>query len=212
MIATLEPSALDLPDRVLELLLPRPPEYDDRRETFSGGAAPAFDPLGAAATAADLTVKALLVPERAARLVDQHRRDRSLPSLEEVEDALVDAAFTRGAAGETARLAEIRRGVQHVVVRGLVELASNDRAAPGVRARTEQRLRTLRDGLRRPAGKGDEAALAQRAYLESEITRWLSRNREAPPPVAPAPPPPPGDPIGCSMDEGAGAGAEPSSY
>lgn len=211
--ATLAPSELDLPDSVLELLLPRPPEYDDRRETFSGSALPAFDALGAAATAADLAVRGLLVPERAARLVDQNRRNSSLPGLEEVEEALVKAAFPGGAtvgegagAGESPRLAEVRRVVQQIVVRGLIDLASNDRAPLAVRARTEARLEKLRADLRRPSGPGraggQGAGDAQRAYLDGEITRWLARTREAPVPVAPAPPPPPGDPIGCSLDTG----------
>jgi len=239
VMATLAPSALDLPDSVLDLLLPRPPEYDDRRELFSGATSPSFDALGAAATAADLAVRGLLVPERAARLVDQNRRDGSLPALEEVEDALVKAAFGGGGGGakssgaaETPRLAEVRRTVQQIVVRGLIDLASNERATLAVRARTETRLERLRADLRKPPGGGgsaragagagggpgaggpakgttaataaaaaaDDAALAQRRYLDGEITRWLSREREAPVPVAPAPPPPPGDPIGCSLD------------
>ena len=193
----LAPAVLDLPDSVLALLLPRPPEYEDRRETFSGTTAPVFDALGAAATSADMLVRSLLAPERAARIVDQNRRDPRLPSLEEVLDALVKSAFTNQS-GETKRLAEVRRAVEQVVTRGLIELAADDHASAAVRARADRRLERLRANLRR-APEGDEAAGAHRAFLAGEITRWLARQREAAPAPAPAPPPPPGDPIGCSF-------------
>ena len=49
--------------------------------------------MGAAAGAADMAVTALLRYERAARLIDQHRRNRALPGLVEVLDRLNDAVF-----------------------------------------------------------------------------------------------------------------------
>ena len=198
MTGLLEPAALDLPDNVLTLLLPRPPQYEDRRETFSGATSPVFDALGAAASAADMVVRGLLVPERAARLVDQHRRNGRLPALEEVLDALVKKAFT-APPGETLRLAEVRRSVQQVVTQGLIDLAADDRASAAVRARAERRLQRLRADLRRGAAARNEASIAHRDFLVAEITRWLERRREAPPAAPPAPPPPPGDPIGCSF-------------
>lgn len=197
MTGLLAPSVLDLPDPVLALLLPRPPQYEDRRETFSGATAPVFDALGAAATAADLVVRSLLAPERAARIVDQHRRDSRLPAFEEVLDTLVKSTFTTPP-GETKRLTEVRRAVQHVVTRGLIDLAAEARASSAVRARADRRLERLRADLRRVA-PADEAAIAHREFLAGEITRWLGRQREAAPAAVPAPPPPPGDPIGCSF-------------
>src|SRR5262249_10289633 len=61
-----------------------------------------------------------------------------------------EAGGTR--AGESARLAEVQRVVQQIVVRGLIDLASNDRATLAVRARTEARLERLREGLGETAG------------------------------------------------------------
>ncbi len=60
---------------------------------FTGLTSPTFDPLSAATTAADMAVRLLLRPERTARLVDFHRRDPSLPGLEEVIKGLEDKTF-----------------------------------------------------------------------------------------------------------------------
>jgi Met-zincin/Domain of unknown function (DUF5117) len=181
VLETLSPAELDLPDKVVGLLLPRPPGYPPNEELFAGGEAPAFDPLAAAAAAADLAAAGLLQRERAARLVDFHRRDPSLPSFEEVMEALLRSAFGRGeragsgGAGTGAeRQAELRRVTQWVVVRRLLDLAADPAASPGVRGRVEARLAELRRRLEeggprtasrvasRAAGGGRSAAVGRR--------------------------------------------------
>src|SRR5260370_8801228 len=93
----------------------------------------------------------LLQRERAARLVDFHRRDPSLPSFEEVLGAMADASFgagaragdrgdaDAGAAGARAgdhraalaeRRPELRRVVQWGVVRGRLDLPARPRPVP----------------------------------------------------------------------------------
>jgi len=196
ILDTVTPAVLDLPDPVLTLLLPRPSEYHPNVEMFHGGADPAFDPLAAAAAAADLAVDGLLQPERATRLIDQHRRDPQLPGLEEVVGALVERTF--GAAPASGRLAELRRVVQWVAVRRLIGLAAEPRAPAAVRARVEGTLREL-GGRLAPAGAapaaGDPEA-TQRAFLGAEIRRFLER-ADRDPARGPAPPAaPPGQPIG----------------
>lgn len=192
VLDTLEPQVLDLPEPVLALLLPRPMGYGPNREMFAGATAPVFDPLGAAAAGADLAVSALLVPQRAARLLDQGRRDPSLPGLAEVLDALTAEAFT-APPGEGARHTEIRRTVQAVVVRRLVGLAQHPAAPAGVRARAEESLRKLSARL----GKAPDDAHA--AFLAREIERFFAHPPESmtPPPV---PDLPPGQPIGSLAD------------
>jgi hypothetical protein len=234
-LAALAPETLDIPERVVELILPRPPAHPPNVELFVGGAEPAFDPLAAAAAAADLAVSGLTQRERAARLVDFHRRDPSLPSFEEVLGALVDAAFggpagggggapgRRAAAARAAvpapaagavskarsvpagagegRGAELRRVVQWVVVRRLLDLAGDQAAAPGVRARVESRLVDLRRALeRRPSATAgervDPADRATREMLAREIARFLERRAAEGGAPGQPPPPPPGQPIG----------------
>lgn len=197
VLSTLEPAALDLPEAVLGLLLPRPAEYEPNREQFASATWPAFDALGAAAAAADLAVAPLVEPRRAARLVDQHRRDGSLPGLEEVIDALVDRAFERAPA--PPRLTEIQRAVQSVVASRLIGLAADRSATPAVRARADAALAELRHRLRQPVDLlvlDDPGEQPFRAFLAAEIDRYLERPPAAPNTLPAPPESPPGSPIG----------------
>lgn len=221
VLATLDPAELDLPEEILSLLLPRPVDYDPNRELFVGRAtAPAFDGLGAAATAASTTVRGLLHRRRAARLVDQHRRDGALPGLEEVEKALIDHAFRRPAGG--ARTIEVALAVRTAVVRGLIALAGDSAATAGVRSRTEATLGQLAEELgKRRLGRDaatDGTSWAHHEWLEAMIGRFL--NRPQSPAVTAAGPAaaPPGSPIGsqapmlpppsgCSMESWVAPGA-----
>lgn len=195
ILELLSPEALDLPDGIIALLLPRPSEYRPNPEMFAGLTAPAFDPISAAATAADMAVRLLLRPERAGRLVDFHRRDPSLPGLEEVLQAMETKAFGGGGSG-AGRLGEIRRAVQWVVVQRLIGLASDPQASPGVRARVEEELRTIAGGLVRH-GSDPVEERAHLAFLSGEISRYLDRRGPPEPAKRPEPlAPPPGQPIG----------------
>jgi hypothetical protein len=193
LLEVLSPEALDLPDPVINVLLPRPADYRSNPEMFDGWTGATFDPLAAASTAADMSVRLLLNPERAARLVDHHRRDASLPALEDVLAALGAKAFGREPSSE--RLAEVQRAVQWVVVRRLIGLSGDREAAPGVRSRVDGELRSLAAKLGRGDSESPEGA--HRTFLAQEIGRYLDRRSQeetarTPVPVAP----PPGQPIG----------------
>jgi uncharacterized protein DUF4953/uncharacterized protein DUF5117 len=196
VLEVLSPETLDLPDSVIALLLPRPAEHRPNPEMFAGLTPPTFDPVSAASTAADMAVRLLLRPERAARLVDFHRRDPSLPGLEEVLTALETKAFGGGAG--PARRAEVGRAVQWVVVRRLIGLASDPQAAPGVRARVEGELGALSKKLVQQ-GSDDFAQRSHLAFLSAEIGRHLNRQAEEETAKGSEPlPPPPGQPIGTT--------------
>jgi len=203
LLATLAPEGLDLPDSLLAKLLPPALEYPPHREFFGSRTAPAFDALGAAGTAADLTLAALLPPERLARLVDFHPRDPALPGVAEVLDALADRVF-EGRAPATPRLGEIRRAVQAATVRRLLAAAAAPGQTSAVRAALEAKLRRLADLLARTARAGEPADRSLRALLARDVERFLARPIAAAPGAAAdpgAPPdPPPGPPIGSAMD------------
>ncbi|HEX3131754.1 MAG TPA: zinc-dependent metalloprotease [Thermoanaerobaculia bacterium] len=203
VLQAISPETLDIPESVVSLMLPRPSGYNDNPEMFPTQAAPAFDPLAAASTAADLAVQGLLQPERAQRLVDFHRRDAKLPGLEEVLDSLIGTTFD-APNGEDARRAELRRVTQWVVVRRMIGLSSDPGASPGVRSRVDGELRALRHRLEDAIGKvardTDDPNALQQAFLAQEIDRYLDRP-EVNPATRPAPPPaPPGQPIGMPAD------------
>jgi hypothetical protein len=208
VLSVLSAENLDLPEPLLSVLLPRAFEQDEDVEDFLHSTEPVFDSLGAAQTAARMTVDVLLQRERASRLVDFHRRDTGLPGLDDVLAALVATGFA-GPAPRSERQAELVRVIQQAIVDGMIRLAEDREAPMRVRARVDAGLRAL--GRRLSSAPGaSEADRAHGAGLRSQIDSHLSRPRDAAPAPAGALPPPPGEPIGgaptlgdCGIGEGA---------
>jgi hypothetical protein len=140
VLATLAPAALTLPESLLSLLPPRPPEYNRTRDSFPGHTGLTFDPLGAAEAAATHTLSLLLAPDRAARLAEHHARDSTLPGLHDVLSALLDATWHAAAPQGLAGAVKLR--VDYVALRHLLALAAN--GSPIVRALARQAVRELR--------------------------------------------------------------------
>src|SRR5260370_39762827 len=91
VLATLKPEALALPESLLKMIPPRPPEYERGREDFKIRTYPAFDALAPAEAAAQHTLQFLFNPDRAERLVEFHAPHKANPSLDEVVDPLLAA-------------------------------------------------------------------------------------------------------------------------
>ncbi|HWB28124.1 MAG TPA: zinc-dependent metalloprotease [Chitinophagaceae bacterium] len=69
-IDCMEPSFLDIPGNIAKLIPPRPEGYDYDRELFKRRTGLAFDPLGAAETAADIPLSFLFNTERLNRMIE----------------------------------------------------------------------------------------------------------------------------------------------
>lgn len=196
LLGILSPAQLDLPEDVLTLLPPRPFGLDPNPEMFATATWPAFDALGAAATAADSVVAGLVQPQRLARLVDFHRRDPALPGVEEVLRALLEQAFGNAAtsAASTPRAAALVRVVQRVVVDRLLAGAATAETSAEGQAWLRWALETARGRL-----SGAASSTAQRAHrqaLVARIDRFLNRTEVAATPLPLPAAPPPGSPIG----------------
>jgi hypothetical protein len=193
LLSAMRPEALDLPEPLLQLLLPRPFGYDPNREMFQGQTGLVFDSLGAAATAADLVLSGLTQPERLGRVADFHRRDAAQPALEEVLGAVVAAAFP-AKPSPSARLAEIARIVQRLTADHLVALASGASTPYPVKIRAEAEIRDL--ARRLGAVSTDRTEAAHRALLRADLERYLEGREWQPSQLVKAPDAPPGMPIG----------------
>src|SRR5438045_2981910 len=132
VLATLKPSVLELPEPLLKMIPPRPPDYERGREHFKIHTSPAFDALAPAEEAAQHTLQFLFNTERTARLVEFHARDAANPGLQEVLDAIISATWK--APHNTGYSGEVARTVDDVVLYNLLNLAMNDQAMPQVRA------------------------------------------------------------------------------
>ncbi len=191
LLETIKPSVLALPDAVVKRMPPRPDGYDMTRELFPRYTGMTFDIISPAVVAATHTLANIFQPERAARLVEQHAADPSLPGLGEVIER-VGAAMV-GAQPATPYEAEIARAVERVAAEQLMALAASA-DMPQVRAIAAFYLQQAKGQLDRAAGNQDVAAAAHAGLLARDITRFLE-NPEAfkrPAPIVV----PPGAPIG----------------
>ncbi len=171
LLGTLDPSVLVLPSSVLETLPPRPSGYGRTRELFPRYTGSMFDAITPAVVSADHTVSSILQSQRAARMVEQHALDPSLPGLDAIIDALVATTFD--ATPQNSYEAEVGRSVQRVVVDRLMQLAGGA-AMPQVRAIASAQLERMRMMFAGSTGDvGPEAA--HRALLARDITRFLER-------------------------------------
>lgn len=146
LLATLQPTQLVLPEKLLQIMPPKAEGLSRGRENFPSRTGLTFDPLSAAEVAATMTVSMLLDPQRASRLVIHHARDAQQPSLLSVLDRLVDSTWKRG--GAKGMQAEVKRVVDGVVLDHLQELASSKRASIQARAQALIVLEELADWLK----------------------------------------------------------------
>ena len=191
LAATLKPSELTVPRRILDAIPPRPPGFGLHRELFPRTTGEAFDPITPGAIAADVTIGFVLQLDRAARMVAQHAVDPALPGLEEVIDKLTAATFD--AATTTPYEAAVKRAEQRVLVSRVMWLAQGS-SNTDVRAVASLRLTKLAARMRNSPGI-DDAEIGHRALLAADIKRFLERSQESVG-IVPMEPAPPGAPIG----------------
>jgi len=208
LLDTIQPEALAIPDEILNLIPPRAFGTDRDRETFNIRTGVTFDPLAAAETAANETMRFLFHAARAARLVEFHARNSNNPGLAEVIEQVVGATWK--APHGSGFDAEVRRVVDNVVLYHLMALAANEEASNQVRAIAHEQLAALLDWTTAEARKFKEALRAretleansegQRSHLDFAALR-IRQFREHPDdfhlsrPV----PPPAGSPIGYDV-------------
>jgi hypothetical protein len=192
LAATLKPSELTVPKRILDAIPPRPPGWGLHRELFPRTTGEAFDPLAPGAIAADVTIGFVLQADRAARMLAQHAVDPSLPGIEEAIDRLTVATFD--AATASPYEAEVRRATERVLVDRLTWLAQSAPNAQ-VRAITSLKLQKLGARIGGEVTKA-EADIAQHTLMAADIKRFLERPYADAARIVPSAPAPPGAPIG----------------
>jgi len=196
--ATLKPSELTIPKKLLDLLPPRPPGYGMHRELFPRTTGEGFDPINPASIAAEVTIGFILQPDRAARMVAQNAVDQALPGLGEVIDRLIKATFDQPTSGNYE--AEVRRATERVLVDRVMWLAASAPNAQ-VRAIASLKLDRIRARSSTTGAAGTsmgESEHAHRNLLAADIKRFLERpvNDALSARVMPPSPAPPGAPIG----------------
>jgi hypothetical protein len=191
VLKTLSPAMLTLPQPLLQLLPPRPPELPRTEEDFPSRTGATFDPIRTADSAADLTLELLFNPERANRLVQYHAQEPAEPSLQDVIEAtLTSTAVSTAASGLEL---EVKRAVDNQVVEALLGLAAAKGDSAETKAIARYELRQLRAKLTQNPGADVEDRALHGMEAERIDTFFRNPARFVPEkPVAV----PPGMPIG----------------
>ncbi|MES2288249.1 MAG: zinc-dependent metalloprotease [Pseudomonadota bacterium] len=159
LIATLAPAALDVPRDLIPQLSAGWSGESDRQtdiEVMRTAGSTVFDPLVAAQVGAQVTLDALLAPDRLARLAEQHRADTGTPGPDTVANrllALLEAPIA------SSRLGAVRRAAGTRIVLSLAKAARDP--ATGMAAATLDQA--LDDWAR---------AQAKRRFADAEDRAW----------------------------------------
>jgi hypothetical protein len=192
VLATLKPEALALPEPLLKMIPPRPPDYPRDREDFKIHTGPAFDALAPGESAAHHVLQFLLNPERAARLVEFHARNAENPGFDEVLEAIINATWKAPHGNGYNR--EIANTVDDVVLYQLMALSANDHASEAARAVASLKLHELKDWLNTPSSRVSIPDKA-RVYFASREIELFEKDPKRIDLTSPAEPPD-GPPIG----------------
>ena len=196
VLATLKPDVLALPEPLLKMIPPRPPDYVRGREHFKIHTSPTFDALAPAEAAAKHTLQFLFNPERGARLVEFHARNAENPGLEQVLDSILAATWKQQHG--SGYQAEIAREVDRVALYDLMALSANERASDQVRAIAALKLEELRTWLTATQSSArDEEERAHLFLAASQIVQFQKDPKQIN--IAPPAEPPDGPPL--SMDD-----------
>jgi hypothetical protein len=194
LLDTLAPAALDVPEPLVAQLSAGWSGESDRQtdiEVMRTAGGTVFDPLVAAQVAAQVTLDALLAPERLARLADQHRGDPAIPGPDIIAARLIALADAPAA---TARLRAVRRAVGGRALLSLAKAARDPATGAEAAGRIDQALQdwARAQPARRFADADDRAFALSTARLlldRAALTAALG-NDDAVPRI------PPGMPIG----------------
>lgn len=156
LLATITPEALMIPDAVRALLPPHTTGYGRPGESFARRTGPTFDPLSAAESSANLTLRLIFQPQRAARLVEQHAIDSDLPSLDEIIEETIAATWKKK--HNEKYEGEIQRLVDNLLLRHLTSLAISKTASSQVRAIAYAKIDELKEWI----AKQDKKTMANK--------------------------------------------------
>lgn len=183
----------DLPDSVAALMAPGTLVAPRRREALEGRTQSSFDRLALAEASLAFTLRALLVPERLERVLQQARFDPGQLSLDEFFDALSKEILL------DADLHPVRtQGIMaRVAVGQLMALSQSARASGEIRAAAEASLERLLVEWNRQPASGKQPPRTSES-MKRELQRFLERPHDRELALPDPSPVPPGSPIGCS--------------
>ena len=186
----LSPDLLTMPNKIMQMIPPRPPLYYGVGELFAKRTGMSFDPLAAAEALTDFELSFLFHPERANRLA-QFKAQANTIGWDDVLDAIINKTWKvpiqKGLKGE------VQLQTQQMVLTSLLSLSQNDNANYIVKSICYDRLQSLKQYAEQMKNSG-----GQKAHYSYAIER-INKPKDIPQPQHKEIPP--GAPIGCDWDE-----------
>ncbi|MFT5848149.1 zinc-dependent metalloprotease [Psychroserpens sp.] len=141
LLKTISAEALAIPKSTLKLFPPRAYGYSRTRESFKGKTGVAFDPMGAAVTASDMTLKLLLNSQRANRMIQQKSLDGKQLGLDQMLKEVLDGTF--GKRYDDGYKDEIQQLINERVLLHIMNLAVSDQSIFQVKAKANDAINSL---------------------------------------------------------------------
>lgn len=187
----MDPKILALPERIIKLIPPRPAGYNYTKELFNRRTGLAFDPLGAAESAADFPLSFLFNPARLNRMVEYQAENNGL-GIDEMIHVLMDKTWKAPRLKGLEGL--ILRQNEQLLLTYLLGVSLNTDISFATNAAITKAI----DDIKIYATKQlPSANAATKGYLLLTLERI--KNRLQGKPFIPVPMPP-GSPIGCDMN------------
>ncbi len=192
-LQTLQPAFLILPKHLQEIIPPRPPGYRGHREMFGRRTGNGFDELAMAETSTNLTLDALLIPQRLNRVHGQWAQDSSRLGVHEIFASLLGQTVL--AKGKTGTEGAIHRQVNFQVIDKLSALLGSTDLREEVRAEIHAALASVSSGVDKMASDSREYT-NHYAWLKTRLKE--STAKEDVHKKTKRLPDPPGSPIGSN--------------
>jgi hypothetical protein len=186
----LSPDLLTMPDKIMQLIPPRPPMYYGVGELFPKRTGMSFDPVAAAEALTEFELGFLFHSERANRLA-QFKAQAGTQGWDDVLDAII--AKTWKAPLQKGLKGEIQLQTQQMVLTSLLGLSQNDNANYIVKSICFDRLQSLKQYAEQMKNS-NPATKAHYSYAVERITK----PKDIPQPQHKEIPP--GAPIGCDWE------------
>ena len=189
LIDCIDPAFLELPDRIIKLIPPRPAGYDFSRELFRKRTGLAFDALAPAETAADMPLSLLFNAQRLSRMAQFEVANGGL-GISEMMNMLL--AKTWKAPRQTGMHKLIQLQTEQVLLTHLLAASINDNNSFAVKAALQNTIKELKVlAESRVKSTTDET---YRGHLVLSLER-ITKPENAKPVIHREIPP--GAPIGC---------------
>ena len=188
-IDCLSPSVLALPESILNIIPPRPPEYYSIGELMPKRSGMALDPLAAAEALTNYELTFLFNPQRANHLVQFKARANTL-GFDDVLSKIMDKTWK--AMPQKGLNRAIQLQTQQIVLTYLLSLSQSEQANYEVKATCFQYLKKIKDGIYGGGINNPQWQYSiERIEKEKGKDLPLPQHRDLPP----------GAPIGCDSNE-----------